>query len=62
VGPRAGLDKCRKSCPHQDLIPGPSRKEHYTDTGKNLNKSFSAEQKEYMNTLLFKGREVGQYW
>jgi len=24
VDPRAGLDGCRKSCPHQDLIPGPS--------------------------------------
>jgi hypothetical protein len=24
VGPRAGLDRCRKSRPHWDLIPGPS--------------------------------------
>jgi hypothetical protein len=24
VGPRAGLDGCRKSRPHWDLIPGPS--------------------------------------
>jgi hypothetical protein len=24
VGPRAGLDVCGKSRPHQDLIPGPS--------------------------------------
>jgi hypothetical protein len=28
VGPRAGLDECGKSRPHQDLIPGPSS---YTD-------------------------------
>jgi hypothetical protein len=24
VGPRAGLDRCRKSRPHRDSIPGPS--------------------------------------
>jgi hypothetical protein len=24
VGPRAGLDGCEKSRPHQDSIPGPS--------------------------------------
>jgi len=24
VGPRAGLDRCGKSCPHRDSIPGPS--------------------------------------
>jgi len=24
VGPRAGLDRCGKSCPHKDSIPGPS--------------------------------------
>jgi hypothetical protein len=24
VGPRAGLDRCGKSRPHQDSIPGPS--------------------------------------
>jgi len=24
VGPRAGLDRCGKSCPHWDSIPGPS--------------------------------------
>jgi hypothetical protein len=24
VGPRAGLDRCGKSCPHQNSIPGPS--------------------------------------
>jgi hypothetical protein len=24
VGPKAGLDWCRKSRPHRDLIPGPS--------------------------------------
>jgi hypothetical protein len=23
VGPRAGLDRCGKSCPHRDSIPGP---------------------------------------
>ena len=23
VGPRAGLERCGKSCPHWDLIPGP---------------------------------------
>jgi len=62
VGPRASLDRCRKSRLHQDSIPGPSRKEQYTDTGKSLNERFSAEQKEDTNTLLFKGREIGQYW
>ena len=25
MGPRAGLDRCGKSRPHRDLIPGPSR-------------------------------------
>jgi hypothetical protein len=25
VGPRDGLDRCGKSRPHQDSIPGPSR-------------------------------------
>jgi hypothetical protein len=25
VGPRAGLDRCGKSRPHRDSIPGPSR-------------------------------------
>jgi hypothetical protein len=28
VGPRAGLDVCEKSRPHQDSIPGPSRQLH----------------------------------
>jgi hypothetical protein len=31
VGPRAGLDGCRKFSPHRDSIPGPSVARSYTD-------------------------------
>jgi hypothetical protein len=29
-GPRAGLDRCTKSCPHQDSIPGLSSQQQVT--------------------------------
>jgi hypothetical protein len=32
-----------------------------TDTGRSVNETFSAEQKEDTSTLLFKGREIGHY-
>jgi len=29
VGPRASLDRCEKSCPHQDSMAGPSSYTNY---------------------------------
>jgi len=60
-GPESQSGQVQKISSPPGFNPWIVQKGTNTDTGRSVNETFSAEQKEDTNTLLFKGREIGHY-